>query len=421
MGSPTFSWWAAKVRQFRAHLGARVRPDERAALATWLTPAQLGPLRRDARRRPAPRARRRRDPPRRAAPTDVELLLAGLLHDCRQGPTVGVWPRVAWSLGEAYGAWVVARRSPPARLRPRRSTGCAITPSGRRSWPLAAGCSPRDGRPDPPPGRPGRRRRPASCSGSPTRRTDDARSRRPARRRAIGGPRRPVLGRRVRDPGPARGVRGSARAAAVAHRGASARRPDGAARRAGRRPTSTRWPGSSPTGWRTSVGVRGDRRPAHPHQEPGDAAATGRSGAADRADEPPDPEAALRARLIVYRAHRDAGQRAPGERARAGRPVPARAGRGRRGRARAAPSPSPAPPLRSGAARGAPSRGWSGSCRRPSRRPRSIAAHDHDRGARRGHPGGAPRRRPGRPPGAARAASATGSCWPSRSWPCSSS
>ena len=35
------SWWASRARQFRAHLRARVAPEERAALATWITPAQL--------------------------------------------------------------------------------------------------------------------------------------------------------------------------------------------------------------------------------------------------------------------------------------------------------------------------------------------------------------------------------------------
>ena len=35
------SWWASKVRQFRAHLRARVAPLERAALASWVTPPQL--------------------------------------------------------------------------------------------------------------------------------------------------------------------------------------------------------------------------------------------------------------------------------------------------------------------------------------------------------------------------------------------
>lgn len=38
--------------------------------------------------------------------TDRDVLAAGLLHDCGKGDT-GVLPRVAWSLGEAYGGWVV--------------------------------------------------------------------------------------------------------------------------------------------------------------------------------------------------------------------------------------------------------------------------------------------------------------------------
>ncbi|MGH2465539.1 MAG: hypothetical protein ACRDGI_08765, partial [Candidatus Limnocylindrales bacterium] len=49
---------------------------------------------------------------------DPELLLAGLLHDCGKstgrGRGVGLLPRVAWSLGEAFGPSVVrlARRLP---------------------------------------------------------------------------------------------------------------------------------------------------------------------------------------------------------------------------------------------------------------------------------------------------------------------
>jgi hypothetical protein len=39
--------------------------------------------------------------------TDPDLLLAGLLHDAGKGPAVGLWPRVAWALGAAYGPWVV--------------------------------------------------------------------------------------------------------------------------------------------------------------------------------------------------------------------------------------------------------------------------------------------------------------------------
>src|SRR4249920_3878245 len=101
MGSPTFSW-ASKVRQFRAHLGARVRPDEQTAL-----PAQLalfdGMHVADQRHGLDVVATLRA-----GGSADVELLLAGLLHDCAKGPTVGVLPRVAWSLGEAWGPWVVS-------------------------------------------------------------------------------------------------------------------------------------------------------------------------------------------------------------------------------------------------------------------------------------------------------------------------
>lgn len=112
MASPSFSW-ASKVRQFRSHLTARVAPDARAALANWLTPAQLalfdGMHRADRRHGLDVVASLRV-----AGSADDELLLAGLLHDCAKGPTVGVWPRVAWSLGEAWGPWVeaVARRVP---------------------------------------------------------------------------------------------------------------------------------------------------------------------------------------------------------------------------------------------------------------------------------------------------------------------
>ena len=105
MASPGFSW-GSKVRQFRSHLGAQVRPDERAALVGWLTPAQLdlfdGMHVADQRHGLDVVATLRS-----SGTTDAELLLAGLLHDCAKGPTVGVLPRVAWSLGEAWGSWVV--------------------------------------------------------------------------------------------------------------------------------------------------------------------------------------------------------------------------------------------------------------------------------------------------------------------------
>ena len=38
--------------------------------------------------------------------TDPDLLAAGLLHDCGKGPRVRLGHRVAWSLGQRYGAWV---------------------------------------------------------------------------------------------------------------------------------------------------------------------------------------------------------------------------------------------------------------------------------------------------------------------------
>ena len=140
MGSPTFSW-ASKVRQFRAHLGARVRPDERTALPTWLTPAQValfdGMHVADQRHGLDVVATLRA-----GGSEDVELLLAGLLHDCAKGPTVGVLPRVAWSLGEAWGPWVVAVArhlpgfaAPLDRLRDHAELSAQMA--------LAAGCTPR--------------------------------------------------------------------------------------------------------------------------------------------------------------------------------------------------------------------------------------------------------------------------------------
>jgi hypothetical protein len=98
------SWWASKTRQFRSHLRAHVSPLERAALASWVTPARLEVF--DAMHVADQRhgldvvATLRAD-----GATDPDLLLAGLLHDAGKGDT-GVWPRVAFSLGQHYGAWV---------------------------------------------------------------------------------------------------------------------------------------------------------------------------------------------------------------------------------------------------------------------------------------------------------------------------
>jgi hypothetical protein len=89
-----------------------VRPRERAALAAWLRPEELELF--DAmhiadRRHGLDVVRVLR----RSGVTDRNVLAAGLLHDCAKGDT-GVLPRIAWSLGEAFGPWVhrVARRVP---------------------------------------------------------------------------------------------------------------------------------------------------------------------------------------------------------------------------------------------------------------------------------------------------------------------
>lgn len=50
---------------------------------------------------------------RRAGVRDRDVLVAGLLHDCAKGQT-GAGPRIAWSLAERAGSWVLA----PARLIP---------------------------------------------------------------------------------------------------------------------------------------------------------------------------------------------------------------------------------------------------------------------------------------------------------------
>ncbi len=115
-------WWASKARQFRAHLLARVTPEERRALASWARPAELGLF--DGMQV----ADRRHGLDvvaylRRSGVADRDVLAAGLLHDCGKGDT-GWAPRVAWSLGERYGPWVHAAaeripgwRAPMQRLR----------------------------------------------------------------------------------------------------------------------------------------------------------------------------------------------------------------------------------------------------------------------------------------------------------------
>jgi hypothetical protein len=81
-----------------------VTPEERAALASWTTATQQALFDSmhvaDRRHGLDVVASLRAD-----GVTEPDALLAGLLHDAGKGDT-GVWPRVAWSLGEAFGAWV---------------------------------------------------------------------------------------------------------------------------------------------------------------------------------------------------------------------------------------------------------------------------------------------------------------------------
>jgi hypothetical protein len=98
------SWWAGRTRQFRAHLGARVTPEERSGLADWISPRQLALF--DSMHVADRRHGLDVDASLRAEHvTDPDLLLAGLLHDAGKGET-GVWPRVAYALGQRYGTWI---------------------------------------------------------------------------------------------------------------------------------------------------------------------------------------------------------------------------------------------------------------------------------------------------------------------------
>jgi hypothetical protein len=134
------SFWGSKVRQFRAHQRARVDACERADLDAWLTPPQLALF--DSMHV----ADRRHGLDvvatlQAEGQVDAELLLAGLLHDAGKGDT-GVWPRVAYSLGQEYGRWIwrAAGAFPGFKAALTRLQDHAETSAGLAA---AAGCSPR--------------------------------------------------------------------------------------------------------------------------------------------------------------------------------------------------------------------------------------------------------------------------------------
>jgi hypothetical protein len=81
-----------------------VAPAERSELATWISPAQLALF---ESMHPADR-RHGLDVVaalRAEGVVATDALVAGLLHDAGKGRT-GVWPRVAFSLGDRYGHWI---------------------------------------------------------------------------------------------------------------------------------------------------------------------------------------------------------------------------------------------------------------------------------------------------------------------------
>ncbi len=135
------SWWGGKARQLGRHVAARVTPVERAALAEWLTPAQLALF--DG----MPLADRRHGLDvvaglRAAGVHDPDVLLAGLFHDAGKGRTIRLWHRVAWSLGELLGPWV---HGLAARLPGGAAAMARLRDHDERSAELAAavGCPPR--------------------------------------------------------------------------------------------------------------------------------------------------------------------------------------------------------------------------------------------------------------------------------------
>lgn len=99
-------WWAGKVRRFVRHVRGPVTPAELSALRSTLTTPQLELF---GRMHPADQ-RHGLDVMaalREAGHDDPELLLAGLLHDAAKGRSVRLWHRIAWSLAEHYGDWVL--------------------------------------------------------------------------------------------------------------------------------------------------------------------------------------------------------------------------------------------------------------------------------------------------------------------------
>ncbi len=115
-------------------------PAERSELTTWLGPTQLALF---ESMHPADR-RHGLDVVatlRAEGVVSRDALVAGLLHDAGKGRT-GVWPRVAYSLGDRYGQWIWRIAAMVPGFRPALER---LRTHADRSAELAAvaGCSPR--------------------------------------------------------------------------------------------------------------------------------------------------------------------------------------------------------------------------------------------------------------------------------------
>jgi hypothetical protein len=134
------AWWLGKIRQTRRHLFARVSPEERATLATWLTPAEAalfdGMHVADRRHGLDVVAVLRAE-----GSTEHDLLVAGLLHDCGKGHA-GLVARVLASLEQAHLGWParIAGALPPLRRTLQRLRDHAELSAGLAA---GAGCSER--------------------------------------------------------------------------------------------------------------------------------------------------------------------------------------------------------------------------------------------------------------------------------------
>jgi len=137
---PGARWWAGRIRQFRAYVGAGVPAGERAGLEAWVPPAVLAVF--DAMHV----ADRRHGLDvvatlRREGVRDPEVLLAGLIHDAGKG-TTGLVPRVLHALAHGYGPSIrrVATVVPGYRA---ALDGLERHPERSAEMAAAAGCSAR--------------------------------------------------------------------------------------------------------------------------------------------------------------------------------------------------------------------------------------------------------------------------------------